>query len=193
MNQLNLSLRICLTGFLYCFASVYGLAQKKYLNTYPDDIPGGSLRLVEVTGFYARTTVVNEKKAYEALLKLGVQDEEIIDGRFAKGKIYCCGGTAEGPTQQLFYVPTEMIGQIQTGDIVEIQTGRKPTGQTREEINIMTRVVQSSTATENTCRWVPENPKLWMRCLYCDWMEKDGWIELDKKLDHTWYKPDAIK
>jgi hypothetical protein len=166
-----------------------GLAQKSYLKTYPDDIPAGSLRLVQVTVFFMRADVLNDKKAHESLIKLGIRDEEMVDGRFGKGKIYCCGGTAEGPTQQLFYIPTEMIGQVQVGDIIEIRSGRKPSGQTKEEINTMTRIVQQYQTSENTCRWVPENPRLWMRCLYCDWMAEQGWIELNKKLDHTWYKP----
>ncbi len=183
-------INLCLT---ICLASGLGFAQKKYLNTYPDDIPYGSLRLVQVTNFFSREEVMKDKKAHDALLKLGVTEEEMIDGRFGKGKIYCCGGAAEGPTRQLFYVPTEMIGQVYPSDIIEIRAGRKPTGQIKEDINILVRVVQTTNSTEDSCHWIPENPRLWMRCLYCDWMEKEGWIEFKKKLDHTWYKPSVLK
>src|SRR6185369_9020498 len=98
-------LNVCLLLF------ISGYSQKYHVNTYSDDIPAGSLRLVQVRQFFTRADIIGEKKAYAWLLKIGIRDEEIIDGRFGMGTIYCCGGTAESPTRQIFYIPSEMIGQ----------------------------------------------------------------------------------
>ncbi len=188
-----LALRKGLLAALLVFVFTSGYSQK-YINTFSKDIPPGSLRLVEVKQFFMRSDVVNEKKAYSSLLKLGIQDEEIVDGRFGMGTIYCCGGTAEGPTRQIFYIPNEMIGQVKVSDMVEIRNGMKPVkGHERTEVNTLLRIVQRADANDSTVRWVPNNPRLWMRVLYADWMEKEGWIELKKAIDHTWYKPPATK
>ena len=55
-------------------------------------------------------------------------------------------------------------------------------------INTATRVRQRKDASNPQCRWVPDNEKLWMRVLYCDWMEAEGWVE-KKGFESTWLKP----
>ena len=171
-----------------CFALlVTGCAHRASLRVYPDDVPAGSLRLVQVTVVGTRSDIVDEKAWHEALLNSGIPDREIQDGSLAVGRIYCCGGTAEVPTRQAFYVPAGL--QVQPLDIVEIRAGRDPAGQKGGEVNTLTRIVQRAGASDSTCRWVPPDPKLWMRVLYCDWMEKEGWMEKKDPLNHTWFKP----
>ena len=175
------------------FLLVSGCAHQASLRVYPDAVPFGSLRLVQVMVLGTRAHIVREKAWYDALLKSGIPDEEIKDGSLAVGRVYCCGGPAELPTRQAFYVPADV--QVQPMDIVEIRAGREPTEQGDGQVNVVTRVVQRANASESTCRWVPPNPRLVMRVLYCDWMEKEEWIEKNEGMlgHHTWLKPPASK
>jgi hypothetical protein len=155
------------------------------LRVYPDDVQPGALRLVQVMAVGARTDIVGVKEWDEALLAAGIRDEEIVDGSMAVGRIFCCGGTAERPTRQAFYVPPGTT--VALGDVVELRAGREPAPGARPQVNVATRVVQKE-GQGGTCRWEPQDPKLWMRVLYCDWMPAEGWVELKTTLQHTWMK-----
>jgi hypothetical protein len=43
--------------------------------------------------------------------------------------------------------------------------------------NVVTRVVQRRDVQDGECRWIPPDPRLWGRVLYCDWMPQEGWVE----------------
>jgi hypothetical protein len=172
------------------FAMLSGCASNASLRVYPDDVPAGSLRLVQAIQVGTRQDTVNVKEWYEAILASGINDSEIVDGSVVVGRVWCCGGPVETTDRQAFYVPKGLI--VKPLDIVEIRAGQDPARKSPARVNIATRVVQTAESKDTTCRWVPPNPRLWMRVLYCDWMEKEGWIELDETLKHTWYKPPTV-
>ena len=173
------------------FAILSGCASNASLRVYPDDVPAGSLRLVQAMQVGTRqATVSGAKEWYEAMLASGIVESEIVDGSVVVGRVWCCGGVAEYPERQAFYVPKGL--SVKPFDIVEIRAGQEPTRKLPARVNIATRVVQTAESKDTTCRWVPPDSRLWMRVLYCDWMEKEGWIELKETLKHTWYKPPTV-
>lgn len=158
------------------------------LRVYPDDVPAGSLRLVQAIIVGSRTDIVdNSNEWYQALLASGITDDAIIDGSVAVGRIFCCGGPNEIASRQAFYIPLGI--QVKPLDIVEIIAGSDPKDHSVTRVNTAIRVVQRAEPTVTGCDWIPLNPRLWRRILFCDWMKKDGWIELEDGLYHTWYKP----
>jgi hypothetical protein len=158
------------------------------LRVYPNDVQPGALRLVQVMMVGTRADIVGAKEWHEALLASGIRDDAITDGSMAVGRVFCCGGTAERPTRQAFYIPPGT--SVAPGDVVELRAGREPAPGTSAQVNVATRVVQKD-GERGACRWEPQDPKLWMRVLYCDWMPAEGWVELKTTLQHTWMKPPA--
>jgi hypothetical protein len=169
-------------------AFVAGCVHVAPLRVYPDDVPADSLRLVQTLMVGSRADILESKDWHQALLASGIPDSEIRDGSMGVGRIYCCGGPAEVPNRQAYYIPPGLsVGPF---DVVEVRAGREPDGRggpTRA--NVVTRVVQTKEAAVRNCRWVPEDNRLWMRVLYCDWMPAEGWIEQKTTLTHTWLKP----
>jgi hypothetical protein len=144
---------------------------------YPDPAApdeAGALRLVQLTEFATRAQILSLGEHYERLLASGISDEELVDGSLAIGRVYCCGGPNEGGTAPWVFLPPTV--RAAPGDIVEVRMGRPPAAGRRGEINTVLRIRQK--AGENgPCRWIPENPRLWVRYLYCPWMEQEGWQE----------------
>lgn len=148
------------------------------------DVPQNSLRLMQIVAIGSRDDIFRGGFS-EEFRKVGISESEIHDGSLVAGRIYCCGGTAEGPTRQYAYVPTGL--DIHHLDIVEIRTGISPSQNERGVLNTVTRVIQKSGVQDGRCRWIPPDPGLWMRVLYCDWMKEEGWIE-QTGWYHTWLK-----
>lgn len=159
------------------------------MKSYSSDVPPGSLKLIQVMDVASREDMLQGKIFYEELINTGIPDSDIRDGSMVVGRIYCCGGTAELPTRQYAYVPSPM--DIQPLDIVEIRVGISHSNKDRGTVNRVTRVVQKANAQDRQCRWVPPDPGLWMRILYCDWMSREGWIE-QTGWNHTWLKPPSM-
>jgi hypothetical protein len=157
------------------------------LRVYPDEVSPDSLRLVQVMLVGTRSEIISEKEWHAALLQSGVPDSDIQDGSMAVGRIWCCGGPVEMSDRQAFYVPPNL--KVVPFDIVEIRAGREPVKGGPGQVNVATRIVRGANDTSATCRWEPQNTKLWMRILYCDWMPQEGWVELKTALRHTWFKP----
>ena len=90
-------------------------------------------------------------------------------------------------TRLIFYVPQSLT--VTEGDVVEVELGR-PARRRRGDpgaINRAVRLRESLDDTNTVCRWDPEDDRLLMRILYCDWMPAEGW-ELERGLDKTWFK-----
>jgi hypothetical protein len=88
----------------------------------------------------------------------------------------------------IFYVPPSL--EVTEGDITEIELGR-PARKRRGDpgaINRAVRIRESMGDTNMACRWDPEDERMWMRILFCDWMESEGW-QFARGLNKTWFKP----
>jgi hypothetical protein len=156
--------------------------------------PEGALYLAEVTGLpegeISRNDVLKNKAVVQWLLSSGIPDRDITDGSIQRGRIFCCGGPNEGGGVTFFFKPAAM--QVNPGDIVEIRAGSAAVSNdaTSNRVNIATRKIMSyeDRNADKTCWWDPENPALWQRVLYCNWMLSEGWIQGDTFLKSPWYK-----
>ena len=146
----------------------------------------GSLRLTQVMQLASRQEIVKLGVHYKYLLDSGLHDSDLQDKSIGAGRVYCCGGPAEEGMGIWFYIPPGL--EITPGDIVEVKMGREPSGNDSGMVNTAVRVRQRKGVSNPQCRWVPDNEKLWMRVLYCDWMEAEGWVE-KKGFESTWLKP----
>jgi hypothetical protein len=159
--------------------------------------PPGALYLAEVTGvpegMITRNNIVNDTRVYQWLLSSGIADEDIVDGSLERGRIYCCGGPNDGGGATFFYKPPEI--SVNPGDIIEIRAGSKVVSKhsAQNRINIATRriLTYEERKTDTLCRWNPDNPALWQRVLYCDWMLSEGWIQEDRWYNTPWYTSPA--
>ena len=153
---------------------------------HAQDVPNGSIRLVEVDGIAKREEVLNMPLVYSSFNEMGVLDSEIRDGSLASGRAYCCGGPIESIW---FFVPQPL--KVSVGDVVEVWSGApvnrgdQPTTQPNTAIRIHPKL----SSADSQCRWEPENPRLWLRVLHCNWMESEGWIQQDSALYPVWVNP----
>jgi hypothetical protein len=156
--------------------------------------PQGAYYLAEVTsvqeGQITRKDILANTEVYRWLLSSGIADKAITDGSVEKGRIYCCGGPNDGGGVTFFYKPFNV--NLNPGDIVEIQAGTKAPSKKSVvvKVNIMTRRLLTYEQRKNndSCHWDPQNPGLWQRVLYCDWMLSEGWIQEDRWYNTPWYK-----
>lgn len=147
----------------------------------------GALRLAEVMQLGTRQEIVALGDHYKHLLASGLNDSDLRDGCLGRGKVYCCGGFLEQAqgNEMWFYIPNDM--RVEVGDIVEVRRGRQPTTNDPGAVNTAVRV-RHNEISHGPCRWVPEQEGLQKRVLFCDWMEKEGWVERNG-LWNTWLKP----
>jgi hypothetical protein len=156
------------------------------LNIQSDFLPEGSLRVALVIYVATQKEIVESKPVHDALLSSGIKDSEIKDGSVVMGRVFCCGNPFS--TDMMLHVPPQ-IGVLK-GDVVEVRSGRPPGKDDSGRLNTVTRVRQKSGDGAATCGWVPPNPRLWARVIYCDWMPGEGWIEQDG-INKAWFKPAA--
>jgi hypothetical protein len=148
----------------------------------------GVLRLGQATHVASRQDILGTGTHYQFLLSTGIPDAQITDGRMAVVRVYCCGGSIEEEQAIWVYVAPEIT--VGAGDIVEVRMGRVPAKDEPGVVNAVVAVRQKSDQENGPCFWQPDNPGLWMRIVYCDGIEKDGWVER-KGLRNMWYKPAA--
>lgn len=144
--------------------------------------PDGSLRVGEVVEV---GMVQGRALADQMLVAAGIPAEEIRDKSVILVRNFCCGGPQ---TLLGVYVPEGM--SVSMGDIIEYWSGEmllegEPLGPMP---NTMTRLVQPANAADRQCRWVPEDPSLWQRRIYCSWMPAEGWIE-QGGIYPIWFNP----
>ena len=150
-------------------------------------IPSGSLVLAQIRGFATQQEILSIPSLTDALELHGIQRSSIKDGMVADGRIFCCGGPNESDYSLWFYVPERTDASV--GDIVEVKMGALVLkgDPMRAPPNTFQRVRSKLKHVGKECRWIPDNPRLWGRVLYCDWMEKEGWIQ-QSGLFNVWYK-----
>ena len=182
-----IKIRIGLERLLICaavvlVASCAAVPSRVYPPISEDE---GSLRVGEVMAVASRDEIVASGEHYRNLLAAGIVDSDLRDGSLVTTRVYCCGGSIEGTSGPWVYVPPGIT--VAPGDIIEIRMGRVPAKGQLGEVNTMASV-RSRGIPSQSCRWVPDNPTLWTRVIYCDWMLKEGWVERGG-LYSTWWKP----
>lgn len=152
------------------------------------DVESYSLRLAQVVYIGTKSEYDNNPEMMKFLTDFGINESDISDGSVVVGRTYCCGGPNEKTTAIWFYVPKPLT--VELGDIVEVWSGEPVTVGSRPTTmpNTAIQVRQKSGSLTKECKWIPENPNLWARYLYCDWMEEEGWVQQDKKLYPCWIK-----
>jgi hypothetical protein len=160
-----LNRRVMILGALFLFAVLPAAAKEKPYRAE------GARVLVMVAQLASRdeTLATGDHGALGLLKSQGIRPEEIRDGTVAVGIVYCCGGKISKETRLMFYSPPEI--QLAVGDVAEMEFGRKPDKkhQDRGKLNKVVAVRESFEDESGACRWDPEDDKLWMRVLYCDW------------------------
>ena len=150
---------------------------------HAQDVPNGSIRLVEVDGIAKREEALDMPIVYSIFTEMGISANEIRDGSLASGRAYCCGGPMESIW---FFVPQPL--SVNLGDVVEVWSGEpvKEGSKPTTLPNTVTRIHPKLDSPTSQCRWEPKDPKLWLRVLHCDWMESEGWIQQDSALFPVW-------
>jgi len=160
------------------------------LRIQSDLVPAGSLRVAQVMHITKRAEITNSDM-YKSIIATGISDSELIDGSVVVARIYCCGGisdelSSEFRHRRMLYVPKSI--KVELGDFVEVKVGRPPENGDSGLLNMVTRVVAKQGESHESCWWDPNNPRLWLRVPYCEWMPKEGWVS-QGGLYPAWYKP----
>jgi hypothetical protein len=151
------------------------------------NIPPDSIVLTQIRVFATRDEILGIPSLVETLKLSGIQQSQIKDGIVADGRIFCCGGPNEDDYSLWFYVPEE--ADVSVGDIVEIKMGALVLkgDPMRAPPNTFIKIRSKFEDVGEECRWMPDNPRLWARVLYCDWMEEEGWMQ-QSGLFNVWVK-----
>jgi len=157
-------------------------------------IYGGSLKearahqVTEIMEIASKEQIIFNKPLYDPLIQADISESDIQNGTVAVGRVYCCGGegTVEYQVTAVVYVPSNIT--VNRGDILEFVVGAGSDAPKHEQINRAVKVRHEDGIASRECRWEPENPRLWMRVIYCPWMEQEGWKK-GGGLSPVWYKP----
>lgn len=169
---MNVLSRITILSLIVILSSCAGTSR-----LYRQHVPEGSLRLAEIVALAGREEIEENQNIYQALLDSDVTDSEITDGSIGMGRVFCCGGKNEYETAIWFYIPKDINAEID--DVVEVWSGREMK-QNDPEVgypNTVVRIVEKPAYGKRVCRWLPDDPSLWARVLYCDGLEEDGWTK----------------
>ena len=141
---------------------------------HAESVPPGSLRLAQVAYIVPRAEILTSEFVVRSLQASGIGESDIHDGSITVGRVECCGGRNEKATAAIFYVPNDI--KVEVGDIVEIRSGSAGNLETPNgPVNMLTRIREKHGDHDRQCRWDPPETNLWMRILYCEWMQAEGW------------------
>jgi hypothetical protein len=151
------------------------------------DAPPGALRVASVANIATRLELVQNQDFYKILLAAGIEDKDIVDGSVIRTQVHCCDGP-DVTTYGMAWVPAGL--ELQRGDIVEIRVALDPEEVGLKRFNVVTQVRQPRDAKPSRCDWIPPQPGLWRRTIFCDWMPSEGWVEVRSwGLPYLWMKP----
>jgi hypothetical protein len=167
-------------------ALISGCASKHKIHGTLGGEPGAH-KVTQVMSLAPKEEIRNQSHISDRLVSAGVDLASIKNGSVVAGRIYCCGGagTPEIVNSVFVYIPQNL--NVKEGDILEFVEGQGPEGKGKSQLNVAVKVRHESGSGSGTCKWVPENPNLWLRVLYCSWMDDEGWIE-GGSLTPEWYK-----
>jgi len=177
-----------LSALLILISALTGCATTHRI--HGSDLEAGSLQLAQVGLLATRKEIIETPEVYRLLKAGDIKDSDIQDSSVALARVFCCGGPNERNLAVMFYVPPAL--NVESMDVVEFVVGRESRNPGEEVLNMATKVRQKGSAKEQKCRWFPEDPRLWVRVLYCDGMESEGWVKKGG-LYPVWYKPAASR
>ena len=131
------------------------------------------------------------KTLHDEYAKAGVAESDMVDGASVVARALCCGADMDNSQPVVLYNQQHL--KIEPGDFVEFRIGGLYSDTHKNDLNVITRVLQHGEPSDGQCWWEPRNPKLWRRLVYCEWMQKEGWVRDDSWGDPGWYKPPAAQ
>ena len=151
------------------------------------DAPPGALRVAKVSDIATRLEIVGNQEFYKLALSAGIADKDMVDGSVIQTQLHCCDGP-DVTTYGAAWVPSGI--RVHRGDIVEIRVALAPEAPGLERLNVVTQIRQPYDAQPSRCDWIPPEPGLWRRTIFCDWMPSEGWVEVRSwGLPILWMKP----
>ena len=185
MKFKHLSKCSCLVAIVF-ITLISGCASKHKLHGTLGGEPGAH-KVTEIMALASKEEIRNLSIISDPLVSAGVDLASLKNGSVVAGRIYCCGGegTPEIVNSVFVYIPQNL--NVKEGDILEFVEGQGPEGKGQSQLNVAVKVRHENFSGSGTCKWVPENPNLWLRVLYCSWMDDEGWIE-GGSLTPEWYK-----
>jgi len=171
-----------------CLLPLTGCAGAGGQRLYATLVPPGSIQMVQVTHVADRAEIV-DSPVYSELIAAGIRDAEIRDGSAAIGRVYCCGGPSGGLEREslvFFYVPKNLkVGLL---DFVDVRSEPQPSAEAPHPLpNTAVQVREKGGDQRKLCRWLPDNPDLWKRVIYCAGMKEEGWVQQSGMVD-LWIK-----
>ena len=171
-----------------CLLPLTGCGGGGGLRLHATLVPPGSIRMAQVVHVGTRAEIV-DSPVYQELVAAGIQDSEIRDGSAAIGRVYCCGGPSGGLEREslvFFYVPKHLkVGLL---DFVDVRSEPQPSAEAPHPLpNTAVQVREKAGDQRKLCRWLPDNPDLWKRVIYCAGMKEEGWVQQSGMVD-LWIK-----
>jgi hypothetical protein len=151
----------------------------------------GVLRAAGVVVVASANDFKEHKVLHDTYAAAGVAESEMVDGASIGARRQCCRPDMQNSGPVTLYNAQHL--KIEVGDFVEFRVGGETTKDHKNELNVITRVLQHGEPADGECWWDPRNPNLWRRVVHCEWMQKQGWIWEDTIGDPGWYKPAAAQ
>jgi hypothetical protein len=149
----------------------------------------GVLRAAAVMDVSTANDFKEYKELHDTYAAAGVDESQMVDGAAVIARRQCCRPDLQNSGVSVLYNAQRL--QIKVGDFVEFRIGGFNTKDHSNELNVVTRVLQHGEPSDGQCWWEPRDPSLWRRVVYCEWMQKEGWVREDSMGDPGWYKPVA--
>ena len=139
---------------------------------HANHVPEGALRVAQAVKVVGGAVAfeAGEQPLRDVLSQAGLSDAEIRQGMVVLARVLCCG-VNEQVNSIMFFSPAGIA--VGAGDFVELKSGRAGDP---KAINVATRVWQKE-AGPSVCRWLPDDPRLAARVIYCDGMKEQGWVQ----------------
>ena len=151
----------------------------------------GVLRAAGVVVIATAQDFKEHKVLHDNYAAAGVAEADMVDGASIGARMECCRPDIQNSSPVTLY--NEKHLKIEVGDLVEFRVGGLKSTDHKEALNVITRVLQHGDPPDATCWWEPRNPSLWRRVVFCEWMQKEGWVKDDTLGDVGWYKPLAAQ
>lgn len=146
----------------------------------------GTHRLAQVAEVATRHDIVTMGSNYEVLRAAGIPDDKLSDGSVVSARVYCCGGPNEKGEAIWAYVPAGITPAV--GDVIDVRMGDSKAAGSTLAVNTVWGIRATRDQVPGRCHWDPPDEYKWVRILYCDGIEQEGWRH-EGGLYVKWMKP----